>query len=110
MSHTIRGQMCGLFAMCFHVSVQQKHQEFRTIFDVAIFGCDGVCFDTLSDMFRSLFTPRPIFEVPCLPWRCRSAESRFLTLVESRPQPCMAECEDTRCHFFGEPDGDAYAF
>ena len=41
-SHNSRSNVC-LFAMCFHVSVQQKHQEFRTIFDVAIFGCDGVC-------------------------------------------------------------------
>ena len=31
----------------------------------AIFGCDGMCFDALSDMFRSLCAPRPVFVVRC---------------------------------------------
>ena len=48
--------MCSL-VQCFNVFVQPKHQELRTIIDVcgyATFGCDGMCFDALFGMFRTL--------------------------------------------------------
>ena len=64
-SHIICGQMCPL-VLCFNVFVQQKHQERRTIIVVcgcAMFGCDGMCFDALSDMFRTLYSLRPVFAV-----------------------------------------------
>ena len=55
-SHIICGQMCSS-VQCFNVFAQQKHQEVRTIIDVcecAMFGCDGMCFDALFGMFRTL--------------------------------------------------------
>ena len=48
--------MCSL-VQCFNVFVQPKHQELRTIIDVcgcAMHGCDGMSFDALLGMFRTL--------------------------------------------------------
>ena len=55
-SHIICGQVCSL-VQCFNVFLQPKHQELRTIIDVcgcAMFGCDGMSFDALFGMFRTL--------------------------------------------------------
>ena len=64
-SHIICGQMCSLVT-CFNVFVQQKTS--RTQNDhrwlvFAIFGCDGMCFDALPDVFRTLCSLSPVFTV-----------------------------------------------
>ena len=40
-----------------------KNSEQLSMCGCAMFGCDGMCFDTLSNTFRILCAPRPVFEV-----------------------------------------------
>ena len=65
MSHTIRGQMCVCLpcVLLCQYNKNIKNSERLSMCGCAIFVCGGMCFDALSDMFRTLCAPRPVFVV-----------------------------------------------